>query len=319
MHTENPKVAVIIPIYNMGKYLPDCLDSLSKQTLKELEIICVNDGSTDNTAEILSRHAARDSRITIISHPNCGVGPSRNAGIRAATAEYIAFLDPDDTFPLAESLELMYNKAKLHGVNICGGSLATFTDSSSALNQRFIKSQQGFLFHKEEEILYTDYQYDYGFYRFIYKRDMLLTNEIFFPPYPRFQDPPFMVRAFTTAKRFYALPRVTYAYRVEHKPLNWNEAKVAGLFNGLRDVWDIATSNNLTKLQQYVWQRIREHYHLVEPLVTQEQTDFINEVQRATAPPPLTPLQRLFSIEKNFLHRKQRRLNILGLKFVYRK
>lgn len=315
----HPKIAIIVPVYNMSRYLPDCLDSLCRQPLQELEIICVNDGSTDNSLAIISQYAAADPRIKSISHPNCGVGLSRNAGIRAATAEYIGFLDPDDKFPTPDTLELLYTKATRQSAPICGGSLATFSDASPQLRQKFIKTQLGFVFHKEENIQYENYQFDYGFYRFIYKRSLLIENNIYFPPYQRFQDPPFMVKAFLAAKHFYALPCVTYAYRIEHKKLSWTPEKAADLFKGLKDVWGEAAAHNLPGLKLCVWERIREHYHLVESLLGPEQLDFVNTVRKATVPPTLSLWQRIFSIQKNFAHRRQRRLNILGMSFEYRK
>ena len=91
-----PKISVIIPVYNVDKYLDECLDSVENQTLKDLEIICVDDGSTDNSAEILKNHRDKDNRIKIITKQNGGVSDARNVGIDASTGEYIAFLDSDD-------------------------------------------------------------------------------------------------------------------------------------------------------------------------------------------------------------------------------
>src|SRR5574344_1236108 len=91
------KVSVVIPIYNVENYLPQCLDSLVSQTLKDVEIICVNDGSTDRSADILSEYAAKYENIKIITQNNCGgVGGTRNVGVKAATGEYIAYVDGDD-------------------------------------------------------------------------------------------------------------------------------------------------------------------------------------------------------------------------------
>lgn len=91
-----PKVSVIIPVYNVEKYLRQCLDSVIGQTLKEIEIICVDDGSTDNSLEILKEYAARDNRITVLSQQNLHAGVARNAGLAVARGEYLHFLDSDD-------------------------------------------------------------------------------------------------------------------------------------------------------------------------------------------------------------------------------
>ncbi|MBR6411952.1 MAG: glycosyltransferase [Alphaproteobacteria bacterium] len=89
-------ISIIIPVYNVEKYLPKCLDSLIHQTLQEIEIICINDGSRDRSLEILKEYAAKDNRIKIINQKNSGVGLARNVGIEKATGEYIGFIDSDD-------------------------------------------------------------------------------------------------------------------------------------------------------------------------------------------------------------------------------
>lgn len=89
-------ISVIIPVYNTAEYLPRCLDSILNNTYRNLEIICVNDGSPDNSLEILNDYAARDSRIKVIDQKNAGVSAARNRGLDEATGEYIAFVDSDD-------------------------------------------------------------------------------------------------------------------------------------------------------------------------------------------------------------------------------
>lgn len=91
-----PKVSVIIPVYNVEEYLRECLDSVVNQTLKEIEIICVDDGSTDSSLEILKEYAKKDSRITVITQQNLHAGVARNAGLAIAKGEYVHFLDSDD-------------------------------------------------------------------------------------------------------------------------------------------------------------------------------------------------------------------------------
>ena len=91
-----PKVSVIIPIYNTALYLSEALDSICNQTLKEIEIILVNDGSTDNSLEIIREYSLRDNRITYFSQPNQGQGVARNLGLSHAVGKYIYFMDSDD-------------------------------------------------------------------------------------------------------------------------------------------------------------------------------------------------------------------------------
>ncbi len=108
--TNKPKVSVIIPVYNVEKYLADCLDSVVNQTLEEIEIICVNDGSTDSSASILERYSCEYNNITVIEQENQGLSCARNAGFLHASGEYIYFLDSDDRIT-ANAMEEMYNLA----------------------------------------------------------------------------------------------------------------------------------------------------------------------------------------------------------------
>ena len=112
------KVSVIIPVYNTEQYLGQCLDSVIGQTLKDIEIICVDDGSWDRSPEILRWHAAADGRIRIIRQQNSGLGEARNSGLKAATGEYIAFLDSDDWYEPA-ALEKLYEQAVKDDADIC--------------------------------------------------------------------------------------------------------------------------------------------------------------------------------------------------------
>lgn len=106
-----PIISVIIPIYNCELYIFDCLNSVVNQTLKELEIICVNDGSTDSSVDIVKKFMSKDNRIKLINQDNQGLGCARNAGIRIAKGEYVAFVDSDD-FIKDIMLEEMYKRAK---------------------------------------------------------------------------------------------------------------------------------------------------------------------------------------------------------------
>lgn len=92
-----PTVSIIVPVYNTSAYLRECLDSLLAQTYTQLEIICVDDGSTDTSPEILREYAARDSRIRVVTQPNSGLGAARNAALDAATGDWVAGVDSDDT------------------------------------------------------------------------------------------------------------------------------------------------------------------------------------------------------------------------------
>lgn len=121
---DNILVSVLVPVYNTSEYLRKCLDSLVNQTLKEIEIICVNDGSTDNSLEILEEYKAKDSRVVIVNKKNGGLPSARNAGIDNAKGEYLGFVDSDDYVELT-MFETLYKAAKKRNseVVVCGSEI----------------------------------------------------------------------------------------------------------------------------------------------------------------------------------------------------
>lgn len=127
-----PKVSVIIPVYNAEKYLNKCLESLINQTLSDIEIICINDGSTDNSLKILQEYAQKDSRIRIIDKKNEGQGKARNLGIELANGEYLAFVDSDDWCEL-NMYEELYITAKNNDADLVECSFKIYNDSLNAI------------------------------------------------------------------------------------------------------------------------------------------------------------------------------------------
>ena len=108
---EDILVSVIVPVYNVENYLIQCLDSITGQVLKNIEIICVDDSSTDDSKKILEEYAEKDERIKVITQPNRGAGAARNNGLSVAKGKYLSFLDSDDFFE-PDMLDLAYNKAE---------------------------------------------------------------------------------------------------------------------------------------------------------------------------------------------------------------
>ena len=226
-------LSIIIPVYNKTEYLEGCLKSVLGQTVDDLEAICIDDGSTDGSAEIVERFAEKDKRIWLIRQPNLGAGAARNVGVKAAKGEYIAFLDADDYYPFNDTLAKLYERAVAKNADVCGGSFLTYNGTFA--NRHFDGVMSGNTFTQEGFVDFRDYQFDYGFYRFIYRREFLLRHRLFFPDYRRYQDPPFMLRAFAAAGRFYAIPDITYSYRVSERPVNWTTEKVLDLLCGIED------------------------------------------------------------------------------------
>lgn len=132
---DSPLISIIIPIYNVEKYLPACLDSVQAQTYHNLEIICINDGSPDNSANIVREYQNHDSRIILINKENGGLSDARNVGIERAKGEYIFFLDSDDLLD-PSCIEFLLILAKKTSSQISSCELGFFTDGKYKANSK---------------------------------------------------------------------------------------------------------------------------------------------------------------------------------------
>ncbi len=256
------RVSVIIPVYNQEPYLTECLDSVLAQTLHDIEAICVDDGSTDGSGQVLDEYAARDSRVKAIHQANAGSGPARNAGMDAASGEFIAFMDPDDMYPDAKVLEDLYAAAVANGAKACGGSFMEFLPNG-AERTKYEGPMSGMVFSQDGFVDYRDWQFDYGYVRFIYSRHMIQRAGIRFPAYARYQDPAFFARAMVAAGRFYALRRVTYRCRIHGGGVAWAAAgarRFKALCDGLRDVAEFAQANGLGELAALQRERVLHNF-----------------------------------------------------------
>ena len=126
------KISVIIPVYNVEKYLKNCLDSIVNQDYQNLEIILVNDGSTDNSSEICANYADHDSRIKYIVQENQGTSAAKNAGLGAASGDLITFVDADDWYANSQSLTVLHKMLKTDDTDIAVGNFNEFDDSKAA-------------------------------------------------------------------------------------------------------------------------------------------------------------------------------------------
>ena len=251
---KNIKVSVIVPVYNVEQYLPECLDSVLNQTLKDIEIICVDDGSPDNSAAILQEYASRDNRIIYVFQENQGAGIARNTAILQAIGKYVVFIDPDDYYPNEQTLQTLYDAAENHNCLIAGGELLTIRQDGSTIKDSHTS------FSDAGIIEFLDYQFDFHYQRFIFNRKLLLDNNILFPDYRRYEDPPFFVKAMYQAERFYAIPEVVYCYRLGScSSINWaadDYRKLLDYIKGLSDDLQFAITHKLYHLQDLMAERI---------------------------------------------------------------
>ena len=229
-----PAISVIIPFYNSSEYIRHTLNSVLSQTLSDIEIICVDDGSTDRSAEIILGLRAEDNRIVYIKQENAGAGIARNNGIRHARGKYLAFMDSDDEYPSVDALEKLYLKAEENDVSICGGAMWEPEGSISSRQYR--------------EVGLLDFRFNqciFWFSRFIYSRALLIENNCFFPPYRVFEDPIFLLKALDKAKAFYVIPESVYKINKRHTSAGvFSTQQLKDYLCALLDIMSISIRNN---------------------------------------------------------------------------
>ena len=199
-------ISVIIPVYNSEEYIARAIESACAQTITQIEIICVDDGSTDRSVEIIKSYQKSDARIIYIYQENNGPGAARNTGLSYATGEYIAFLDSDDEYPDIYALELLYSRAKRQDAYLCGGSVCGNWNATLNDLPQFTEG----IYH------FVDYQNDFMFWRYIYLREFLAENGIKFPTYRDYEDPVFLLEVLDKAKSFYAVEECVYKKNAGH-------------------------------------------------------------------------------------------------------
>lgn len=258
MHTQQtPLVSIIVPVFNVEKYLNECLNSIVNQSLSNIEIICINDGSTDNSYKILKSYADKEKRIKLYSQENQGVAVARNYALKEAKGKYVAFIDPDDIYPNNDIIKNLYEAAEKSGCMIAGGEIQLLLPNNTITQPDFINDYDA-EFPNYGIVKYEEYQYDYGFQRYIFNRKMLIDNNIYFPLYRRYQDPPFFIKAMHQAGSFFAINKTTYQYRVDYKQINWSSNKYIKLLDFINGIYEellFSIDHNYFKLQEVILYR----------------------------------------------------------------
>ncbi len=263
-------VSIILPIYNAERHLKECLESCVHQTLDKTEIICINDGSTDETDKILNRYAHNYENIVILEQKNQGAGSARNLGIKHARGQYIAFMDSDDYYPDNEALKKLYNSAVQENVLICGGTLHFSQIGDSGLKN----SKTIFQFKKNQKMYYRNYQHSYGFTQYIYNTEFLKKNEIVFPLCRQYEDPPFLVKAMIKAQMFYAISDIVYVARNTDKVIRYADKDIIlGVMEGIKYILNISKVNRYEILHADVVVKLKTYLEYVYQLIYNRDSD----------------------------------------------
>lgn len=200
-----PKITVIIPVYNAGKYLNKMLTSVFKQSLKELQIICVDDGSTDNSSKILKKY---EDKLIILQTNNEGASVARNRALEVATGTYISFIDADDTIP-KNYLELLYKNIKSSRADVVVTGFNFIQDSNTLRFTNPLASGVYTTFADKIKSLYNG-----ALWNKLFKASLIKKNNLLFEEGVMWEDNLFVIQAFYYAKKLGVIYNPCYNYEV---------------------------------------------------------------------------------------------------------
>lgn len=211
------KISVVVPVYNVEKYLKECIDSIINQTLEDIEIICVNDGSTDSSLEILNDYAKKDSRIIVINKSNSGYGHTMNMGLNAATGEYVGIIESDD-FADKNMFEDLYKLAKESDADIVKGDWYNYWSKNkfARKNNRISSAKTLKLTNAKQDKSLL--RINPSVWSAIYKKEFLNKYNIRFleTPGASYQDLAFSFKVFALAEKVILTDKAYLYYRQDN-------------------------------------------------------------------------------------------------------
>jgi len=214
-------VSVIVPVYNVAEYLPRCLDTICKQTLQNIEIICIDDGSTDSSFKILQEYAEKDRRIRLVQQKNAGAGAARNTGLKIAQGKYLSILDADDFFEL-DMLEKAYLKSEGDGADVCVFRANQYDQQRKiyqaipwTIKKRYVP--KNIPFHGEDIYQYTFQIFNGWAWDKLYRRDFIEKNALQFQELRTTNDAYFVFLANIFADRITFIDEIFAHHRINVK------------------------------------------------------------------------------------------------------
>ncbi len=253
-----PKISILVPCFNVEQFVAECLQSLQRQTLTDIEVLCLNDGSTDNTLEIIKQTVGNDPRFHIIDKPNSGYGATMNLGLKMAKANYIGIVESDD-YVEPEMFKLLYDQAIEHNLDISrcifntlfnGKSIPT-TCPNIPKNKTFDPKICTDFFHNPPSI-----------WAAIYRRTLITDNDIQFleTPGAAFQDTSFAFKTALSANRIRCLPIGLLNYRIHQNNSVKKANNVYVVFDELDECVRYANTHNEEEIIQKVI--LRREYNI---------------------------------------------------------
>lgn len=252
-----PLVSIIVPIYNVEQYLKECLDSLVNQTLQDIEIICVNDGSPDNSADVVRKYMQADSRIKLIEQENRGLSGARNAGLKVAKGEYVYFMDSDDWLE-HDAMDVCYQKAIRGNVDVVLFDALSFVDGvekySEEIQNDYDRSKLLQSYANQampakqlfKQMIQSGAMRASACLNFI-RRDLLVKNDLNFEEGLIHEDELFTPQLYALASTMTYIPRVFFHRRVRQGSIMTTrkvEQEVETYDFIIKQLWDVAKQYN---------------------------------------------------------------------------
>ena len=225
-------ISIIIPVYNVERYLPVCLESIVQQFMDDYEVILVDDGSTDSSGAICNEYADRHPQFHVIHQQNQGISAARNTGIVESKGKYLLFLDSDD-FLVPNSLSIMLELANKNNLDVLGFSLTYVTEDCNeypvkqSATPELAEVMSGFDYMARNNYVAQVWWY-------ITRRELIVENDIKFPEGHMLEDAAFNVRLFSKTQRMAQVPNIVYCYRQRPESIMHNRDKE----HQLRLMWD---------------------------------------------------------------------------------
>lgn len=284
------KISLLIPVYNVERYLRECLDSAQAQTLDDIEVICIDDGSTDNSRAIIEEYLD-DPRFRVIDKSNSGYGASMNQGLDAATGEYIGILESDDFFD-KDALEVLYDAATANNADVAKADFFFYWSTPSPRNERFGWVKPG------DAGVHNPRTFTNVFYRkpsiwsAIYRRSFLEENSIHFTETPgaSYQDSSFNFKVWASASRIALVDRAILHYRQDNENSSINSPakafcvcdeydEIMRFVHAHDDAVELGPIVAKMRFDTYMWNYERLSPELRESFVRRMAEDFIAEDQ----------------------------------------
>lgn len=288
---KKPLVSIVIPVCNVENFLKECLDSVINQTMKELEIICVDDGSTDHSLDILREYEKADSRVKVISKPNAGYGNTMNVGTDAATGEYVGIVESDD-YVDKNMFQKLYQAAKQYNAEIVKSNHYTFSthDGKQKKKLHYICTSLDY-YNKVLNAKTCEEIYDFVMMNWtgIYKTDFLRKNQIRYNETPgaSFQDNGYWFQAITLAERIVFINEAFYYYRQDNPNSSINNKKkiycICDEFKYIGEFLDKHPEEYERHILTYVKKKFFNYRHSYKRIADEYKQEFLLREQKEYA------------------------------------